>query len=222
MNQEVTVIIIGHKSKDLILEYIKPIYDKFKIIIIDNSNDYDLTHIIRKNYPNILIRNIENHGYGAAINYGSKLVKTKYFLISNPDLTGINKINLNKFIEVAKELKDKFSTLGPRYVNANPKSLIQSDEKKEISEFKVISGACMFFNKKNYENIGGFDENFFMYFEENDFCLRSFNIYKNYQINSIKLYHNAGNSVSYNNTEEKEKYEFFRTWHFMWVKILFF
>ena len=222
MNQEVTVIIIGHKSKNLILNYIKPIHEKFRIIIIDNSNDYDLTNIIKINYPNILIKNVENDGYGAAINYGSKLVKTKYFLISNPDLTGINEDNLNKFIQVAKKLNDKFSTLGPRYEHANPKTLIQSNEQIEVSEFKVISGACMFFNKKNFETIGGFDENFFMYFEENDFCLRSFKIYKNYQINSIKVYHNAGNSVSYDNIEEKELHEHFRTWHFMWSKFYFF
>lgn len=222
MNEEVTVIIIGHKSKNLILNYIKPIHEKFRIIIIDNSNDFDLTNIIRTNYPNILIKNIENDGYGAAINYGSKLVKTKYFLISNPDLTGINEDNLNKFIEVAKKLNDKFSTLGPRYEHANPKTLIQSNEQIEVSEFKVISGACMFFNKKNFETIGGFDENFFMYFEENDFCLRSFKIYKNYQINSIKVYHDAGNSVSYDNIDEKELHEHFRTWHFMWSKFYFF
>ncbi len=80
----------------------------------------------------------------------------------------------------------------------------------------------MFFNKKNFDETGGFDENFFMYFEENDFCLRSFKIYKNYQINSIKVYHNAGNSVSHKNTEEKEQYEFFRTWHFMWSKFYFY
>lgn len=222
MNKEVTVIIIGHKSKNLILNYIKPIHEKFRIIIIDNSSDFDLTNIIRINYPEILIKNVENNGYGAAINYGSKLVKTKYFLISNPDLTGINEDNLNKFIQVAKKLNDKFSTLGPRYEHANPKTLIQSNEKIEISEFKVISGACMFFDKKNFETIGGFDENFFMYFEENDFCLRSLKIYKNYQINSIKVYHNAGNSVSYDNIEEKELHEHFRTWHFMWSKFYFF
>ena len=222
MNEEVTVIIIGHKSKNLILNYIKPIHEKFRIIIIDNSNDFDLTNIIRINYPNILIKNVKNDGYGAAINYGSKLVKTKYFLISNPDLTGINEDNLNKFIQVAKKLNDKFSTLGPRYEHANPKTLIQSNEQIEVSEFKVISGACMFFNKKNFETIGGFDENFFMYFEENDFCLRSLKIYKNYQINSIKVYHNAGNSVSYDNIEEKELHEHFRTWHFMWSKFYFF
>ena len=107
MNEDVTVIIIGHKSKNLILNYIKPIHEKFRIIIIDNSNDFDLTNLIRINYPNILIKNVENDGYGAAINYGSKLVKTKYFLISNPDLTGINEDNLNKFIQVAKKLNDK-------------------------------------------------------------------------------------------------------------------
>ena len=80
----------------------------------------------------------------------------------------------------------------------------------------------MFFNKRNFEVIGGFDENFFMYFEENDFCLRSLKINKNYQINSINVYHNAGNSVSYDNIAEKELHEYFRTWHFMWSKFYFY
>ena len=31
----------------------------------------------------------------------------------------------------------------------------------------------MFFKKKNFDLIGGFDENFFLYFEESDFCLRA-------------------------------------------------
>ena len=61
---------------------------------------------------------------------------------------------------------------------------------------RFLSGACMFFLKKNYDLIGGFDDNFFLYFEENDFCKRSIKFYKNYQINKIKLHHNAGNSVT--------------------------
>jgi len=38
MNQDITIIILTHKSKDLVIDYIKDIYKKFKIIIVDNSN----------------------------------------------------------------------------------------------------------------------------------------------------------------------------------------
>ncbi len=148
MNKEVTVIILCHKSKDLVINYIKNIYTKFEIIIIDNSNDYELTKNINQDYPGVLIKNIDNNGYGVAINYGSKFVKTKYFLISNPDLSGIDENSLDKFVHTAKFLKDEFSVLGPRYLNADPKSLVQSDEAKKIDEINVLSGACMFFKKK--------------------------------------------------------------------------
>ena len=42
MNKDITVLILTHKSKDLVLNYIKNIYKKFKIIVVDNSNDVEL------------------------------------------------------------------------------------------------------------------------------------------------------------------------------------
>ena len=64
----------------------------------------------------------------------------------------------------------------------------------------------MFFNKSNFDIIGGFDENFFLYFEETDFCLRArkLNLFS-YQLNEIKLTHNVGTSISFDNESEKEK-----------------
>ena len=57
MNKDVTVIIVSHKSKNLVINYIKNIYTKFEIIIIDNSNDYELTKKINQDYPDVLILN---------------------------------------------------------------------------------------------------------------------------------------------------------------------
>ena len=222
MNKEVTVIILCHKSKDLVINYIKNIYTKFEIIIIDNSNDYELTKKINQDYPGVLIKNIDNNGYGVQINYGSKFVKTKYFLISNPDLSGIDENSLDKFVHTAKFLKDEFSVLGPRYLNADPKSLVQSDEAKKIDEINVLSGACMFFKKKIFDLVGGFDESFFLYFEENDFCLKAIKFNKIYQINEIKVLHNAGNSVLLNNLEEIKDQRNLRSWHFVWSKFYFY
>ena len=222
MNQDVTIIILTHKSKKLALDYIKNLYKKFKIIIIDNSNDFNLSSIITKKYSGIDIHLIPNNGYGNQINYGSKLVTTEYFLISNPDITGIDELSINNFLKAARELNNKFSTLGPRFINANPKSLKQSIDNNIITEMKFISGACMFFNKYNFDNLGGFDENIFLYFEENDFCLRSFRINKNYQINNIKIYHDVGTSVEVKNEKDKLNQANLRTWHFIWSKFYYY
>ncbi len=222
MKNEVTVILLSHKSKKLVLEFLDQIYKNFEIIIIDNSGDISLKDEIDTKYENISLYLTENNGYGAAINYGSSFVKTKYFLISNPDIVGINKEKIEKFVDKAKLLNDKFSVLGPRFVNANPKSHKQSNKLIDVCEMQYISGACMFFNKKNFDKLGGFDENFFLYFEENDFCHRSHKINKNYQINSIKIKHNIGTSVEVKSVIEQNKLDELRGWHFIWSKFYYF
>lgn len=222
MNTDVTIILLTHKSSKLVLDYIKNIYGKFRIIVIDNSNDLNLKNLIEQNYPLIDIFLINNKGYGNAANYGSRLVDTEYFLISNPDVKGIIKSSLIKFVKAAKKLDNKFSALGPRYLNANPKSLKQSQINKHISELRFLSGACMFFNKKNFDLIGGFDENIFLYFEENDYCKRSKNFFKNYQINNVEVVHDAGNSVSLKNDKEVQDQRDLRSWHFVWSKFYYY
>ena len=42
----------------------------------------------------------------------------------------------------------------------------------DFADVDSISGACMMFRKEMFENIGRFDENFFLYFEDTDFCYR--------------------------------------------------
>ena len=102
MNNDVTLILLTHKSKKLVIDYLKNVYSKLKILIIDNSNDTELENLINKNYPLARIYLIENNGYGNAINYGSSLVNTEYFLISNPDVEGINEKSINAFVDAKK------------------------------------------------------------------------------------------------------------------------
>ena len=57
----------------------------------------------------------------------------------------------------------------------------------------AIGGACMIFSKKIYDAVGGFDENFFMYFEDTDFCFKIKN--KGYEV----LYHPYAQIIHHNN-----------------------
>ncbi len=221
MNNNITVLLISHKSKNLVLKYIKNIYEKFKIIIIDNSNDVELKKIINDYYPNINIHLIPDNGYGTAINYGSKFVNTDYFLVSNPDINGINEKNLRIFLNIAKKLNNNFSALGPKYIDLKNINTIEETNKNEIEKFNKLSGACMFFYKKIFKEMNGFDENIYLYFEEDDYFHRSKKLYNSYKINTVNLIHNIGTSVETNTEKEKIDQKNLRTWHFIWSKFYF-
>ena len=222
MISDITLLLLTHKSKNHVINFVNNLYKKINILIVDNSNDLSLKKRFNQTYPDVDFYIIENNGYGNAINFGSKLIKTKYFLASNPDVTGLTFNKILEFVRVAAILNDEFSVMGPRYLNADSKSLKQSLDNNSIVEMKFLSGACMFFNKKNFDELGGFDENFFLYFEENDFCKRGFQIHKNYQLNHIKVEHNAGTSVEIFNEEDEVNQKKLRTWHFIWSKFYYY
>ena len=196
MNKDISILVLSHKSTILVINLIKRFYNKFPIIVVDNSDDLELKRILNAEYPRVIYLSIDNNGYGAAINFGSNFIKTKYFLILNPDIEDLDDRKIILFKDAALKLNDNFSVLGPRYTNIDIKSIKQSKENIEIANWKFISGACMFVKNETFKLLSGFDENFFLYFEESDYCLRAYKINKNYQVNNIKIKHNVGTSVN--------------------------
>ena len=157
----------------------------------------------------------------SSINFAVNKVRTKYFFQISPDIVFDFK-NLNKFWLVAKDMKNNFSALGPRFVNVNEKSHKQSNTKFKIREIKSIHGSAMFINKKIFQKIGKFDENFFLYFEETDYCKRGkMKGLKSYQLNNIKV-KQIGRSVNIINVKEKLDLEKLLAWHFIWSKFYYF
>jgi GT2 family glycosyltransferase len=68
-------------------------------------------------------------------------------------------------------------------------------EKNHFSEVPYITGADIFISKKAFDELGGFDENFFMYFEDDDLCRRAKMLgYKSYIISDPEIVHLEGAS----------------------------
>ena len=101
MNKDISILVLSHKSKNLVTNLIKKLYDKFPIIVVDNSDDLELKKILNEEYPRVIYHSIDNNGYGAAINFGSNFIKTKYFLILNPDIEDINEKKVIYFEKAA-------------------------------------------------------------------------------------------------------------------------
>lgn len=91
-------------------------------------------------------------------------------------------------------------------------------DRNEEHEVDVVSGACMLVRKSCFDEVSGFDERFFMYFEEADFCLRiKKEGYKILYVSKAKIIHLVGKSNQnkewIRKTFEQSRFKFLKKYH---------
>ena len=206
---DLTVIINTFNSDEKIYSCLDSIKQDIKILIVENSNNKNFKDTIERKYSNVVCELTgENLGYAKGNNFGLSKVDTKYALILNPD-TVIEKNSLDNFFQSATKYKD-FSIIAPAIQEE------KSNKKKidRVTEVDNVKGFAMFLNLIQFKDIGFFDENFFIYFEEIDLCkrLKAFNK-KIYLDPNIIINHLGGSS---HNVSINFEMELSRNWHWMW------
>ena len=224
MNKLLTIVIISYKSKKLILSHIKKFYNKFKIIIIENSSDEKFKKILKKNYKNVDIYLKNNIGYGRAVNFAAKKIKTKYFISMNPD-TIIYTNTFKNLMNAAVHIK-KFGVIGPIH-----KHLKKKYKNKLFIEQKKIEAPVMLFDTQTFNRIKGFDKNIFLYYEDNDYFKKCNRLdQKLYLITSSYYNHSKPQkynkslnvkSSSFSNIKEKNSSYLVGGWHGQWSKFYY-
>ncbi len=240
-------VIVNYYSEKYLVQCISSIKEKvlsvdYEIIIVNNDTASLTSFLIRKESLKELniqiIDNGKNIGFGAACNVGAKKAQGEILCFLNPD----TEIVLDNICNLLKEFEDvKLAVIGPRLITENNKTqwwcagkdvnfwqLLKNNfgiiESKNIWENSKeiltdwVSGAAMFARKDIFEKIGGFDEKFFMYVEDIDFCRRireaGFNVL--YYPEFVVL-HKGGKS--WKNLIE-QKYQFFKSTLYYLIKWL--
>ena len=216
-NTKLTVVINTFRSEDKIYECLNSISSNYRVIIIENSNNFEFKKNIEEKYSNAqCYLTGENLGYAKGNNYGLSKVKSQFALILNPD-TQLEKDTINNFFESSEKIKD-FAIIGPAKQDEFSKKDL-NENKDQIFEVNQLKGFAMFLNIKQFEEIGFFDKNFFIYLEEIDLCKRLKNRGKKiYLDKNIKIHHLGGKS--HNKSIEFEM-ELSRNWHWMWSTFYF-
>jgi len=225
MNKFTTIIIPSYRSKKLILTHLKRFSKNFKIIIIENSYDINFKNIVENKYKNVDIYLKKNIGYGRAVNFASQKVKTKYFFVMNPD-TKIYKNTLNNLINAAKKI-DKFGAIGPIYFDQK-----KNYKKNSIIKKNKIIAAAMLIDTKTFKKIKGYDKNFFLYYEDDDYFRKcDFLNLKLYQVTNSFIIHKMVkklkknelnlHSTTFSNINEKNNTYYIGGWHGQWSKFYF-
>jgi GT2 family glycosyltransferase len=187
--EDITLIMVTYRSEELIKKNLD-VLKKFKLIIVDNSNSKKLKNIV-ENYKNIkVIISEKNLGYGRAANLGISYAKTTLILTINPDLL-ITQEGLKDLLDEYLKDQQNIGILAPslfdnkknRRVNGTITFLNQLKGKKPSNSqnnfpegntcCEFLVGCCYLMNKSFFDKLGGFDERFFMYFEDTDLCDRS-------------------------------------------------
>jgi len=219
--KEITFIIVSYKAKKVIYNCINSLPKFSKKIVVENSCDRDLKSDLESKYDNIEVILNENLGMGTSNNIGIKKTTTKYAFVLNPDVI----FNENTFLNLVSAVKniDDFSIISPINVDkAFPNYKVKNSYpiiNEHILEVDSIDGFSMLINKSKFEDQIYFDENFFLYLENTDLCLRQKNKKeKIFIIKSSEIQHMGSYTTK---LDQSNNLEYIRNWHWMWSKFYF-
>ncbi len=221
--QNLSIVIVTLKSEKVIHQCIKSLNQNIPIIVVEHSDNKKIKEDLENKYNNLkCILAKSNLGMGSGNNIGIKAADTDYVLLLNPDVL-LEDNTIEELFLASQNLKD-FSMLAPLEKNFNNYGFLnkkKTNKNLEDAPFEVdfIDGFSMLINKKKFKEIGYFDENFFMYLENNDLCKRSRD--KGdliYIIPKSKINHLAAKAVD---NKYADEVEYSRNWHWIWSKFYF-
>lgn len=194
MNQvKTSVLIVNTNQKDYIiscLKSLKSVYDNadFEIIIVDNNSTDGSQEFVEENYPNVKLIKTVNKGFCAANNLGARNAEGEYLILLNPD----TKVYKGSLEELVHNLEGKEKTIAvPKILLYDgqsintvgiinhftglgfTKGLGQNIDKYTEQEYmNSISGACFCIRRQDFLDMGGLDEQFFLYMDDAEFSWR--------------------------------------------------
>lgn len=185
MSKNLTIVIVTFNSVAVIENCLSKInFAKYEVIVVDNASLDNTYQIVSDKFPLVkIIKLTKNIGYGRANNIALRQVETQFALILNPDAF-IFEENIEKII-ILMQRESQIALAAPLLLQNYP--VVEDDKIKQlqvvksnlIEEFKeylsvkYIIGAILFLRIEVFKEIGFFDENIFLYYEDDEISCRT-------------------------------------------------
>lgn len=189
----VSIIISNYNGKELLKECLSSLmgldYPNFEIIVVDSGSSDGSAEMVEENFPLVNLIRTERIGIGEAANIEISKARGEYivFDLNNDDV--VSKDWLTKLVEVLESSPQIGIVCGKRYLG-NSNSILDSaggrivlgvtlaiGHGKEDSKYntpnEVDYVAVPMVKRKVFEEVGLVDEEYFIYGEDVDFCLRA-------------------------------------------------
>jgi GT2 family glycosyltransferase len=193
---------------------------KHEIIVVDNHSSDHTIAMLTRDFPEVrLIHNRDNLGFARANNQGIESSRGKFVMLLNPD-TEVKKGCISTLISFLQS-HDKAGVVGPQLLNMDgtlqasglnfpsfANSLlgyfrlkgevtgayfVHTDQPAMVN---ALVGACLLVRREVIDQVGGLDEDYFMYVEEADWCYRIQNRgWHIYYVPEAQVCHRKGGSA---------------------------
>lgn len=203
-----------------------------EVVVVDNASSDGTVEMLRAVFPGVqLLQNDCNEGFAGAANRGIAATDSRFVLLLNSD-TEVPAGVLDSLVEFMDDSPDA-GAVGPRLLQpdgeAQPYSYggdprpayllgrallrltfrryLHDWSASEVKRVDWVSGACMMIRREALGQVGMLDDNMFMYFEDNDLCLRlrkrGWRVYFNPK---LVVTHIGGRSLAKNPAARREYY----------------
>lgn len=206
---DASIIIVSYNTARLTLECLQSVETsdcEKEIFVVDNASiDQSVTEISAQ-FPSVkLLANKNNRGFGAANNQALKECRARYIIFLNPDTTikpdtlrnAVTFMDVNQHIGLAgAKILNPDGTLQESVSDKYPSEKLTSGETTGLKgNIACVLGAFMIARKPLLDELHGFDEDFFLYGEDQDLAWRIRE--KGFSIGYIEdaeVYHRGGQS----------------------------
>jgi len=225
-NLKLSIIIINWNGKNLLERFLPSVVtfsEGFDIYVVDNKSSDDSVSYVKEKFPKIkLIELSKNFGYAHGYNIAVKKIRSDIYCFLNSDVRVTknwlkpiievfdNKPNISiiqpKILDEKKPKKFEYSgaaggfidQLGYPYCRGRIFNTIENDNcQYKNGEIFWGSGACLFVRSKLFNELNGFDKDFFAHMEEIDFCWRAYNKGSiAYYVDSSNVFHLGSQSLN--------------------------
>jgi GT2 family glycosyltransferase len=246
-----SAIIINYKTPELTIACLKSLFtlprpEEREIIVIDNHSEDGSVEMLRGEFGDKIqiIVNKKNLGFAGANNQGAALATGDYLLFLNSDTIATEDF-LSECLSLFKQ-NEKIGIISPRLKLENNEyqknafgrfptfwRLITQVTKKEqkipteaeILKTDWVSGCALMIRRELFKKVGGWDDHFFLYFEDVDICKRVKEERYETVVNlKTNITHLGGKSLSLNSERKKYYYEaqdyYFGKWYGLITKVI--
>ena len=240
MKTSLTLIIIHWNTPELLRQQLTLFKNdqQWPIVVIDNHSDQNINRLVKQFSQAKLIENQKNIGFAAACNQGTRLAKSDWLLFLNPDVL-ILPATVKRMINFAQ--KNQLDASSPHsnqdgYEKPLPsfwRLVLEFSPLKFLTGLfvskKTLTGGALLIRKMVLDTIGGWDERFFLWFEDSDLTQRLYRAGFKIGWYPETIKHLGGKSLK-QLPENKQRQLFFQSMdlyaqkHFSWLaqKLLYF